>query len=90
MIPIAELPAESEGAESQLAASSSVEPACAAQVAPCFLPSFLAGPYWILEFNDEEGWAIVSGGPPTQEAAGGCRTGPGRILRRGGVRRALQ
>jgi len=47
------------------------------KVAPCFLPSFLAGPYWILEFNDEEGWAIVSGGPPTQEAAGGCRTGSG-------------
>lgn len=46
-------------------------------VAPCFLPSFTAGDYWVLDFNDEEGWALISGGPPTIAAAGGCQTGTG-------------
>jgi len=47
------------------------------EVAPCFLPSILAGPYWVLAFSQEEGYALISGGAPSQSAAGGCRTGTG-------------
>merc|ERR1711963_416745 len=47
------------------------------RVAPCFLPSFLAGPYWILAHNEERGYAVVSGGQPTISTPGGCRTGTG-------------
>jgi len=47
------------------------------RVAPCAVPSSLAGAYWILEFNDELGYAIVSGGPPTIDTGNGCRTGTG-------------
>mmetsp|Transcript_2760 Transcript_2760/g.3440 ORF Transcript_2760/g.3440 Transcript_2760/m.3440 type:complete len:356 (-) Transcript_2760:316-1383(-) len=46
-------------------------------VAPCFLPQFAAGPYWIVAFDDKEGYALVSGGQPTKEGAEGCRTGTG-------------
>jgi hypothetical protein len=49
-----------------------------AEVAPCFLPSSFAGPYWIVAFSVQEGWALVSGGPPTLPGANGtCRTGTG-------------
>merc|ERR550537_1874545 len=37
------------------------------EVSPCFLPSFLAGPYWIEAFDQEAGWALVSGGPPKNQ-----------------------
>lgn len=47
------------------------------QVAPCFLPTFAAGPYWIVAFSVEEGWALVSGGPPKEQGDNGCRTGTG-------------
>jgi len=53
-------------------------------VAPCFLPNFLAGPYWVLATgSDKDGgrpweytWAIVSGGQPTETVEGedGCCT----------------
>lgn len=46
-------------------------------VGPCFLPSVLAGDYWVIDFSDAEGYALVSGGPPTNSAPGGCRTGSG-------------
>jgi len=46
-------------------------------VAPCFLPKFAAGPYWILAYNEEEGYALVSGGQPTIPTADGCQTGMG-------------
>mmetsp|Transcript_148544 Transcript_148544/g.476988 ORF Transcript_148544/g.476988 Transcript_148544/m.476988 type:complete len:221 (+) Transcript_148544:78-740(+) len=46
-------------------------------VAPCFLPSFFAGPYWIIDYSEEEGYAIISGGAPTKRSAGGCSTGTG-------------
>merc|ERR1712194_658416 len=46
-------------------------------VAPCFLPAATAGPYWVLAFDDAEGYALISGGAPTHSAAGGCRTGTG-------------
>ena len=46
--------------------------------APCFLPNFLAGPYWVIAAGPSSynySWAIVSGGPPTvQYADGNCST----------------
>jgi lipocalin len=51
-------------------------------VAPCFLPKFAAGPYWVVAYNEDEGYALVSGGQPTipadpDGATAGCRTGEG-------------
>jgi len=46
-------------------------------VAPCFIPSALAGDYWVIAFDDKEGYALVSGGAPKHSAPGGCRTGTG-------------
>jgi lipocalin len=38
------------------------------KVAPCFLPKFFAGPYWIVAYQEEtdntDGYALVSGGQP--------------------------
>tara|TARA_B100000963_G_C22573836_1_gene647408 strand:- start:182 stop:841 length:660 start_codon:yes stop_codon:yes gene_type:complete len=46
--------------------------------APCFLPNFLAGPYWVIGAgpkSDFYEWAIVSGGPPTvRYPDGNCST----------------
>lgn len=47
------------------------------EVAPCFLPTALAGPYWVLDYNEAEGYALISGGAPKEAAEGGCRTGTG-------------
>lgn len=47
------------------------------EVAPCFLPALTAGPYWVLAYNEEEGYALVSGGQPDIETPQGCRTGTG-------------
>jgi len=47
------------------------------QVAPCFLPRFLSGPYWVLEYDEEEGYALISGGQPTVETENGCQIGTG-------------
>lgn len=47
------------------------------KVSPCFLPTPLAGPYWIIAFDRAEGWSLVSGGPPSQFGTGGCKTGTG-------------
>eukprot|EP00928_Gymnodinium_smaydae_P002492 TRINITY_DN1088_c0_g2_i3.p1 TRINITY_DN1088_c0_g2~~TRINITY_DN1088_c0_g2_i3.p1 ORF type:complete len:224 (-),score=37.31 TRINITY_DN1088_c0_g2_i3:365-1036(-) len=48
------------------------------EVAPCFLPpSLAAGPYWVVAYSESEGYALVSGGSPTQSAPDGCRTGTG-------------
>merc|ERR1712079_208130 len=46
-------------------------------VAPCFLPTFLSGPYWVLAHNEEEGYALISGGQPTIKTDIGCKTGDG-------------
>ena len=46
-------------------------------VGPCFLPNILAGDYWVIAAgpkNDNYQWAIVSGGPPTQQYPDGCTT----------------
>lgn len=48
------------------------------KVAPCFLPKYLAGPYWVLAYNEEKGYALVSGGQPTVRTENGlCTTGEG-------------
>jgi len=48
------------------------------RVAPCFVPKYFAGPYWVLEFNNDEGWALISGGEPDVEGEDGfCKTGDG-------------
>merc|ERR1711865_696780 len=59
-------------------------------VAPCFLPQWFAGPYWIVSYREgaKDGYALVSGGQPenviegeTDCGAGGaepcCKTGDG-------------
>mmetsp|Transcript_15103 Transcript_15103/g.22052 ORF Transcript_15103/g.22052 Transcript_15103/m.22052 type:complete len:218 (-) Transcript_15103:141-794(-) len=48
-------------------------------VAPCFLPKLLAGPYWVLAYEEERGFALVSGGQPSfrSENGMGCTTGKG-------------
>ena len=50
------------------------------QVGPCFLPRLpgvTVGPYWVLEYNEEEGYALVSGGQPTTRTPDGCVGGSG-------------
>jgi len=47
------------------------------EVAPCFLPTWFSGPYWVVAFSEQEGYALISGGAPTISAEGGCRTGTG-------------
>jgi len=48
-------------------------------VAPCFLPKLFAGPYWVVAYNETEGYALISGGQPTipSEDGSGCTTGTG-------------
>ena len=43
-------------------------------VAPCFLPNFLAGPYWVLGIGQGYKWAVVIGGQPTEQFDDGCTT----------------
>ena len=49
-------------------------------VGPCFLPSSLYGPYWVVlagpdPLNYE--YALISGGQPTINTGNGCKTGEG-------------
>ena len=46
-------------------------------VAPCFVPKVAAGPYWVVAYNEAEGYALVSGGQPTIKGTDGCKTGTG-------------
>ena len=46
-------------------------------VAPCFLPNFLTGPYWVIatvSVNGTYAAAAVIGGNPTAELSDGCTT----------------
>lgn len=46
-------------------------------VAPCFLPNFLAGDYWVVAAGPSPSnyeWAIISGGQPTEKYDDGCTT----------------
>lgn len=48
------------------------------EVAPYFLPTFLSGPYWVIDYSEEEGYALISGGAPTVSSKdGSCKTGSG-------------
>mmetsp|Transcript_10438 Transcript_10438/g.18799 ORF Transcript_10438/g.18799 Transcript_10438/m.18799 type:complete len:223 (+) Transcript_10438:75-743(+) len=47
------------------------------EVAPCFVPSALSGPYWVVDYSEAEGYAIISGGAPSISTDSGCRTGSG-------------
>jgi len=47
------------------------------EVAPCFLPSIFAGPYWVLDYSEQEGYALISGGAPTEATEAACKTGDG-------------
>lgn len=47
------------------------------EVAPCFLPTLFAGPYWVVDYSEAEGYALISGGAPRRSSPGGCRTGTG-------------
>jgi len=48
-------------------------------VAPCWLPKKVSGDYWVIRYNEEEGYAIISGGQPTIPSGntGLCKTGTG-------------
>ena len=49
-------------------------------VAPCFLPNFFAGDYWVIEAgpsSDNYEYAIVSGGQPNIQLPDGCTTSSG-------------
>merc|ERR1712038_425698 len=51
-------------------------------VSPCWLPKFFAGPYWIVAYDEDEGYALISGGQPfiradPDDVDVGCRTGTG-------------
>ena len=46
-------------------------------VAPCFLPNFFAGDYWVIDAGPSSSnyeYAIISGGQPTIEYSDGCTT----------------
>merc|ERR1712232_586441 len=48
------------------------------EVAPHFLPTFFSGPYWVIDYSEAEGYALISGGEPTVSGEGGlCKTGSG-------------
>merc|ERR1719401_3191929 len=47
------------------------------EVAPCFLPTAASGDYWVVDYSESQGYALISGGAPTISAPGGCRTGSG-------------
>ena len=51
-------------------------------VAPCWLPNLLGGDYWVVAAGPEPTnytWAVVSGGPLTQQYADGCTTPTDRV-----------
>ena len=35
-------------------------------VAPCFVPQLWSGPYWVVAYNETEGYALISGGQPDE------------------------
>merc|ERR1712150_137801 len=41
-------------------------------VAPCFLPAWFGGAYWVLAYDADEGYALIIGGQPDTEGDVGC------------------
>ena len=46
-------------------------------VAPCFLPQWFGGPYWVVSYREgvEDGYALISGGAPQFEVDGETNCG---------------
>jgi hypothetical protein len=42
-----------------------------------FVPKFMSGDYWVIAYDEEKGYALISGGQPTIESHSGCHTGEG-------------
>lgn len=55
------------------------------KVAPGFLPQFFAGPYWVLDYQEEEGYALIIGGQPNVRTENGCKTKNRWITSSGGL-----
>mmetsp|Transcript_159267 Transcript_159267/g.281188 ORF Transcript_159267/g.281188 Transcript_159267/m.281188 type:complete len:218 (-) Transcript_159267:103-756(-) len=50
------------------------------EVGPYFVPTRFGGPYWVIAYDETEGYAVISGGPPTVEGEDGkCRTGSSSV-----------
>mmetsp|Transcript_133571 Transcript_133571/g.260094 ORF Transcript_133571/g.260094 Transcript_133571/m.260094 type:complete len:212 (-) Transcript_133571:359-994(-) len=48
------------------------------EVGPYFVPTLFSGAYWVIDYDEHEGYALISGGAPTKEGQNGlCRTGTG-------------
>lgn len=66
-----------QGAELRAAIPDLSDPSKLA-VGPIGVPTFLYGPYWVLAVGggdaEQYGWAVISGGPPTVQSNGACRT----------------
>merc|ERR1712061_518846 len=41
------------------------------EVAPWFLPTGLSGAYWVIDYDESDGYALVSGGAPSTTGEGG-------------------
>merc|ERR1712217_858912 len=48
------------------------------EVAPSFLPTVFSGDYWVIDYDEQDGYALISGGAPKMEGENGlCRAGSG-------------
>jgi lipocalin len=45
------------------------------RVAPCFVPKVASGNFWVVAYDETEGYALISAGQPTRPGENGCRTG---------------
>merc|ERR1712154_138462 len=43
-------------------------------VAPDFLPDNLAGDYWVVAYDEGEGYALISSGAPDTPSGGKCKS----------------
>jgi len=43
-------------------------------VAPCFIPSIFGGPFWVVGYDEGEGYALISGGQPSHPTGDGLCT----------------
>merc|ERR1719262_1520205 len=47
------------------------------KIAPVFVPSNLGGDYWVVDYSEREGYALISGGEPTIATPDGRQCGAG-------------
>ena len=50
------------------------------RIAPCVVPPAAGAASWIIAYDEAEGYALISGGPPTVASEAGCSTGSGAGL----------